>query len=67
MPASNTGGDLRPTNARGWHRFLNGGTQSREVASNRSGWQNDGMKNRRQIIDDRLYAHFVTFGVFRCR
>jgi putative transposase len=25
------------------------------------------MKNRRQIIDDRLYAHFVTFSVYRRR
>jgi len=25
------------------------------------------MRNRRQIIDDRLYAHFVTFSVYRRR
>ena len=25
------------------------------------------MSNRRRIIDDRLYAHFVTFSVYRRR
>ena len=29
--------------------------------------QNGGMKNPRQIIDDQLYAHFITFSVYRRR
>jgi len=44
-----------------------GGTKSQEVAFLAILRQNGGMKNPRQIIDDQLYAHFITFSVYRRR